>query len=503
MSSGSSPYSPVSVERYRALEHAFREAPQGNGRFTGTHTQQVQLAQQMRELFDGPAIPPGDVLYFDRDEVVGLADSLEGTVPDWSIGQFSSALASLQQQPVHRDGHSFGVRRQGAMPQLRKGLAGGQPDGVAGPSDVRAVNSKFKEQEQMSTPNQSYLMKLMQWRLATAIGAILWDLGVNARQRVNSWRQQQPNDVVWWPSAWRVTDEVFHFRPNWGAGGGDAAVTFLNPRFDPTRGQIWYGDKKVAENVLVADDANTKLIRNDSDSTIHVAYQEEVGLVNSYSAGITKGVTLDVAKELSSETTAEVKVSGEYAGVSAEASLSETFGISKSESREESKEEAEERSREGSRTESIAIEFDAEPGKHYLVTISKEHITSYQPFSIKGVMDFDLHFQMPRHSGKGQQHSDHHPGNRVALQGFDGLDQWVEGYDTNYPSMQGFLEQSYSDTKKAFAWLMDPQNRYIEVSGTKESSEEGNATYQVESLGGTVPDALAHLQVVTADDVAA
>ena len=470
----------------------------------------------MRGLFDfdGPAIPPGDVLYFDQDEVVGLADSLEGTVPNWSIGQFTSALASLRQQPVHRDGHSFGVRRQGAMPQLQ-GLVGGQPDAEQAreltaaevwekveKAAIAANQSKFKEQEQVSTPNQSYLMKLMQWRLATAIGAILWDLGVNARQRANSWRQQQPNDVVWWPSAWRVRDETFHYRPNWGGGGGDAYLTFLHPRFDPNRGQVWYGPKKVAENVLVSDDGETKLIRNDSDSVIHVAYEEEVGLVNSYKAGISKGVVLDVAKELSSETTAEVKVSGEYAGVTAEAGLSETFGVSRSESREESKEEAEERSREGSRTEKIAIEFDAEPGRHYLVTISKEHVTSYQPFAIRGVMDFDLALHMPRYSGHGQQHSDHHPGNRVSIQGFAGLEQFIEGYDTNYPSMQGFVPEAYSVTKQAYAWLQDPQNRYIEVEGTREASEEGNATYQVESLGGAVPDAFAHLPVVSAADVA-
>ena len=354
-----------------------------------------------------------------------------------------------------------------------------------------------------ATPNQSYLMKLMQWRLATALGAILWDLGVNARQRVNSWTRQQPNDVVWWPSAWRVLREVFSYRPNWGGGGGTASVTFSNPRFDPNRGKVWYGPKKIAENVLVADDAKTKLIRNDSDSVIHVSYEEEVGLTNSYSAGITKGVTLDVAKELSSETTAEVKVSGEYAGVSAEAGLSETFGVSRSESREESKEESKEQSREGSRSEAIAIEFDAQPGRHYLVTISKEHITSYQPFKIQGVMDFDLHITMPRHSGRGQQHSDHHPGAHVDLVGFDGLEQFVSGYDTSYPSMEGFLLKAYTNTRKAFDWLMDPENRYIEVEGNRESSEEGNATYQVEALGATVPDALAHLQVVSADDVAA
>ena len=353
-----------------------------------------------------------------------------------------------------------------------------------------------------ATPNQSFLAKQMQWRMAVALASIIWDLGSNVKRIWYAWNHADKlNSVTWWPSAWRIVKQVFSFRPNSGGGGGDCSVQFSNARFDPERGDIWYGDKRIAENVLVDDDAKTKIIRNDSDSTIHVAYEEEVGLTNSYSAGVTKGVTLDMTEGMSSETTAEVKISGEYMGVTAEAGLSETFGISKEESRSESKEENEERGREGSRTEKIAIEFDAEPRKHYLVTISKEHATSYQPFRIRGVMDFDMHLHMPKHSD--QQHGSHHPGTDVHLVGMDGFIQFMEGFDTNYPAMQGFIAKAYSGTKAAYEWLKNATNRWIEVEGTKEASEESNATYQVESLGGTLPDALAHLQVVSADDVAA
>ena len=351
-------------------------------------------------------------------------------------------------------------------------------------------------------PNQSFLAKQMQNRMAAAIGAILFDLGVQARPRDGSWLPgKNPNDVTWWPSTWRITAQQFSYRPNWGGGGGNAFVRFSNARFDPTRGNIWRGPKKVGENVLVSDDAKTKIIKNDGDGPAHVAYQESVEVTNSFSSSVTKGVSLDMTKEAHAEVTAEQKVSGEYMGVSAEASLSETFGVSASSSKSESQEEAKEKSEEGTKSESLAIEFDAEPGSHYLLTISKEHATSYQPFKINGVMDFDIYLHMPGHSGPSQQHASHHPANDVRVVGMDGFQQFIEGYDTNYPKMEGFIHEAYWTTRKAYAWLQNPVNRYIEVEGVAEASLESNASYQVELLGAAVPDALAHLPVVNAEDL--
>ena len=245
-----------------------------------------------------------------------------------------------------------------------------------------------------ATPNQSFLAKQMQWKLAAAFSTILWDLGANVRAKNGSWDEGgNPGEVTWYPSAWRIGDQKFDYRPRKGTGGGNASLRFRNARFDPERGTIWFGEKKVASNVQVADDAKTKIIKNDTDKEIHVAYEEAVEVTNAFSSSISKGVTLDMAQEEHAEVTAEQKISGEYAGVSAEAGLSETFGVNKSSSREESKEEAREESEEGTTSESLAIEFDAAPRIHYLVTISKEHATSYQPFKIDGIMDFDSRVQ--------------------------------------------------------------------------------------------------------------
>ena len=249
------------------------------------------------------------------------------------------------------------------------------------------------------TPNQSFLVKRMQWSLAAALSYIMWDLGANARRWDGSWNggpAGNANKALWWPSGWRINKQQFHPRPQRGHTGGPCLVEFSNARFDPERGDIWYGPKRVAENVKVADDAKTKIIKNDTDGIIHVSYEEAVEVTNSFSASISKGVTLDMATEEHAEVTAEQKVSGSYAGVSAEASLSETFGVSASQSKSESKEEGREKSEEGTTSESLAIEFDVKPGEHYLVTISKEHETSYQDFRITGIMDFDLHLHMPK-----------------------------------------------------------------------------------------------------------
>ena len=340
------------------------------------------------------------------------------------------------------------------------------------------------------TPNQSYLAKQMQWRMAAALGSVARDFGVNAKSVWGCWNGS-PGKSTWYPTAWRIADQKFFYRPAWGGGSGGAHVVFSNPRFDPLRGNIWYGDKRIAQNVQENIDAKAKIIRNTTDGLIKVTYGESVEVTNSFSSAVTKGVSLDMTASAASTQT----VSGEYAGVKAEVSLTEQFGISKSESEEEQKEASEE----GTKSESLSIEFDAEPRNNYLVTISKEHATTYQPFKIQGVMDFDFRLHIPRASN--QQHSGYYPGSDVHVIGVDGFAQFIHGYDTDYPKIGNFYDVCYSGTKQAIAYIINPANRYIEVEGTIEANLDSNASYQVEQLGSDIPDALKHLPVVDAENV--
>ena len=83
---------PIAAVKYKAMRDAFRDAPQSDGRFSGTPEEQQALAGQLKALLDDPG---GELLYIDRPELLGLAADLEAAQANWSIGQYSSALASL------------------------------------------------------------------------------------------------------------------------------------------------------------------------------------------------------------------------------------------------------------------------------------------------------------------------------------------------------------------------------------------------------------------------
>ena len=210
-------------------------------------------------------------------------------------------------------------------------------------------------------PNQSYLVKQMQAKMTAALSVLMYDLGAACFNPPHPW--QNPNSVLTYTSGWRREHQNFVI-----TGSPFPNVTFTGARWDPENGKVNYGLKKVAKDAVKQDDGLTKIIRNDTDGDIHVSYSQAISLTNSFSSSITKGLNEDL--EVSSETT----VSGEYAGVSAEEKLGVSFGIEKTS--EESKEE----SQEGTRDEALAIDFDAEARKYYLITILKEQGNFYQAF---------------------------------------------------------------------------------------------------------------------------
>ena len=113
--------------------------------------------------------------------------------------------------------------------------------------------------------------------------------------------------------------------------------------------------------------------------------------------------------------------------------------------------------------------------------------------------DFDVEIGWGSEGG-GRQRA-RRPSNTVHLQGVAGLEQFVRGYDTNYPSMAGFWDAAYTRTKNGINCVLDPDRRRIQVAGTNQASLESNADYQVESLGHSVPPNLRHLPVEDAGDV--
>ena len=337
------------------------------------------------------------------------------------------------------------------------------------------------------TPNQSFLAKRMQTAMAACLAALIHDVANTAAWAPGVW--QTPFDVLYHTGSWRIDNQRFSYRRNPGADHHSlATVTFSNARWDPEHSKISYGEKRIAQDVEVANDAKTKVIRNDTNVLIQVAYAEAEELTNAFSTSVTKGITLDLT------TTSETSVSGSYAGVSAEEKLTLEFGVSTSQ------EESQEKSQEGTTSESLSIEFDAEPHQYYLVTITKERATSYQSFTIDGVMDFDIEIYLVEN--RGAREGRHYPGDHVKLQGIEGLRQFIFGFDTNYPAMVGYYPgRAYARVRNGVSYILDPERRRVQISGTNQASLESNADYRVESLGGSLPDNLRHLPVEDADDI--
>ena len=338
------------------------------------------------------------------------------------------------------------------------------------------------------TPNQSYLAKQMQTTMAACASSLIHDLANTSAWVPGVWHT--PFDVLYHTGGWRIDHQKFAYRR---APGSDhhslATITFSNARWDPDRSNISYGEKRIAQDVEVSNDAKTKVIRNDSDTLIQVSYEEAEELTNSFSTSVTHGITLDMTA------TSETSVSGSYAGVSAEEKLTLEFGVSTTE------EESQEKSEEGTTSESLSIEFDAEPRQYYLVTITKEHATTYQSFQINGVMDFDMeiYFVSSNHNA---HEGRHYPGDHVKVQGIEGFRQFVYGFDTDYPAMVGYYpDRAYSRIKNGVNCILDPARRRVQVSGTNQASLESNADYRVESLGNSLPPDLEHLPVEDANDL--
>ena len=332
-------------------------------------------------------------------------------------------------------------------------------------------------------------------QIAGGLAYLMWDLGSNnADGDARPWRN--PQNQLYYPTGWRVDSQKFYLRRAVETGNPIAWIEFTDARWDPEHSRLDYGEKRIAENVEEHDDAKTKIIRNDTDGEVHVAYDEAAELKNSFSSNVTKGVTLDMSAEVASEQ----KVSGSYAGVTAEVSLSEKFGVDRSTSKETSTEKAEE----GTHSEAIAIDFVAAPHAYYLVTIAKEHERTLQPFDIDGVMDFEIHLHISEAIKGVGRHSKFRPrGHDITVPSIEGLLQFLHGYDVRYPTMEGYWAATYSRARSVTDWIADPQNRRIQVSGVKDATLEKNADYHVEPLGGAVPDHLAELPTLDAEQVAA
>ena len=352
----------------------------------------------------------------------------------------------------------------------------------------------------MTTPNQSFLCKHMEFRIVAALAVFLQDLGFNVTSSWSAYKED-PGASIFYPTGWRKDSQHFDVRPSGNRRASTVKISFSNARWDGTKSNINYGEVTLDHKVIESNAAKTKIIRNGTDGEIHVSYEESEELTNSFSSSITKGVTLDMTKTKDASADVSTTAGAEVAGVKAEVSVAAHLGVSESKSESRSSELGREKAEEGTTSESIAIEFDAQPHSNYLVSVTHQSEQTRQPYDINGVMDFDILIKPQDRYWQDKANKKYRPKGNILLTGIAGLIQFISGYDTNYPSMGGYWHYAPKQVKDSLDWIQNPENQRIQISGINQANLDSNAGYEVKLLGADIPSELAHLPVKNAQDV--
>ena len=172
-------------------------------------------------------------------------------------------------------------------------------------------------------------------------------------------------------------------------------------------------------------------------------------------------------------------MSGSYAGASLEEKLSTEVhtGFSKEEGKDTEESETD--------AETVAIEFDCKPGGIKLLEVSKDHKRELIPTKGLFILDFSIKlvFYDWWQKAPGTKFRPTHT-REFNVSSVEGLLQFAQGVDTNYPTMEGFWNDRSTpqSLRDSLLRLNDPANRSYTLDADKMRVLENNATYKVTDL---------------------
>ena len=325
----------------------------------------------------------------------------------------------------------------------------------------------------MSAPtNESYEIKRVQAVVAACISPLMHQLGGQVGYYLTPWKPEVMRSFMS-SIRWRKDHQVIDFRYDHHDGRHSENVQFSDAFYGP-ESDFAEGTPKLLEDVNLRDDGKSKIFDNSKGSDpIHIAYEEEVDLENSVTTSLKNSFTFDTT--VGTETT----VSGEYAGVSLEEKITAEVhtGFSKEEGKdtEESKTES----------ETVAIEFDCHPGGIKLLEVNKEHKRELIPLAGKFILDFSIELEL-YHWWKDAPGTKWRPSKTrtFKVSSVEGLLQFAQGVDTNYPTMAGFWNDHSTpqSLRDSLTRLLDPANRSYTLDADKMRILENNTSYKVTDL---------------------
>ena len=329
----------------------------------------------------------------------------------------------------------------------------------------------------MAARSESYEMKRIMTRVAACLTAPMHQLGGRCHWAAGAWNDDVARKLVdgsaWrvksdWPPPYTVFLRDYHGKVLWDHHDHrhNEYVRFKNPRYGP-ESTIWRGELEQVEDVEINVDEKSKVFTNFTADTISVAYEENVVLASSHEESTSEAWHFDV-----SET---VKIGGEVYGVSVSSSTTISGGTSGS------KGDVDATSTEKSAT--VAINFDMQPGEVTRVHVLFNQSRTRQRKVAHAVLDFDIHLKFNEwpsnksHAGWRNDKVD------VVVRGVDGLSEFLNDMDTNYPHMDNFVKWGFnSRVKNCLHRIMRADTRTYSIDGVEERVIQDNEDFKLEQL---------------------
>ena len=332
-------------------------------------------------------------------------------------------------------------------------------------------------------PNESFFIKDIHAMAAACVAVFMHDTGAAVEWYAGAWEDTIIKETVA-QNLWRIDSQNMYLLPKGydrHDGRKSEGVYFSKPFYDPALSKITYGKDRKVDDAEETNDAQTRVFDNTKGvEYVKISFEESVTLENSVEHNISQGMSMDV--------TSETTVSGSYGGVSAEEKLSIAFGVHFDESTTDAESKAQ--------TQTLDIEFDVPPGKVLMMEIKKEQARIQTPFDVDGVLDFSI---SPKYYYWGGGRNSKYLGGKKSFN-FSTLEefqQFLLGYDTGEPSMQGYwAHAAVSRVKNAINHLLNPDNRRVQCSGIKDRILQENADYDVTDITGQpVPEGVKVIHV--------
>lgn len=257
-------------------------------------------------------------------------------------------------------------------------------------------------------------------------------------------------------------------------------VILNNFRYDPDLGKREWGTVRTVSEEVVDDGRSWTLDATgfDEDTVFEKTYSyrlrksESEGLTQSYKA----------STSISHKTSAEAQVKAGPASASAktETSVNISFEASAGVDRQEGIDEE--------TTDTIKQPIPVKKGHRVQAYVEKTKLITERPYSIHGVLDFDIHVDLENWAGKdrnGSLWTDGYNRNRISFEGVNGFRKFLSGYDPRFPRMAGYAAvcgRVHRPAIEAWDWLENPAHRTVSAEGVRRREFENNAHVAVRNL---------------------